>query len=427
MCKKLGVFLLVIAIMLSIMPISLFAADTPADTSLSSIKVNGKSLSGFSKNVYTYTLLAPEGMTELPIVEATSTSTDSGVKVTIEQATAIPGNATITVSYSDSKTVYTVNFIKYWSSNDEFDSTTLNSSVWHWVNEDPTTWSLTTTPGSMVISPRTGDTYGTSNDATNLLLQNVTGDWTIETKAVYSYWPNASYQQGGLMVYVDMDNYIKFEWEAQSETRTIIQDCRETAGETSAESVDGSIVPANNTIWYRIVKSGNTYTSYYSIDGTNFTQLRTGTMNFTNPQVGIYANNGAGTTTDLYIGFDYFHCNASGALIPEPSQDSKPYTITTADGKLVRNGGILATINVAPTQGATDHSGNEVILFEFMKGTTPVSIVALEKDITSPEEFTAYFNVDPTDSTYTVRAYVFDKYSNDMTAPESLAEYVILK
>ncbi len=108
-----------------------------------------------------------------------------------------------------------------------------------------------------------------------------------------------------------------------------------------------------------------------------------------------------------------------------PVESPKAFTITT-DGVLDRTGGIRATVNVDLTEGAVTHSGQEVVLFQLMKGSTPVSIVALQRDITAKEEFTAYFNVDPKDATYSVKAFVFDRFSNDLLAPISLADGEVL-
>jgi len=63
-----------------------------------------------------------------------------------------------------------------------------------------------------------------------------------------------------------------------------------------------------------------------------------------------------------------------------------------------------------------------------MKDTTPISIVAAGKDITSVEKFTAYFNVvDYEDLAYKVRVFVFDRFDSDVSAPVNLAAPVELK
>ena len=279
------------------------------DFTLKSLLVDGLQLSGFSPGAYAYNGKLPEGRATIPQVSAVPN--DSSAPVSITQAAAVPGQAKITVGSGSSQLVYTVNFGYDFNGNDDFDSPTLNTSLWHWVNEDPSTWSLTSNPGYMTISPRTGDIYGTSTDAKNILLQNAPGNWTIETKLVCSIRPHAAYQQGGLIAYQDMDNYIKLEWEATGSSSSIIQVCREVNGADTATSINGNVVGSNNTLWLRMVKSGNSYTSYYSTDGTNFTAVGTSyTLAFKNVQAGLIAINGSGTSTDLDVKFDYFRNNA---------------------------------------------------------------------------------------------------------------------
>lgn len=103
----------------------------------------------------------------------------------------------------------------------------------------------------------------------------------------------------------------------------------------------------------------------------------------------------------------------------------KPFTMIT-DGNLDRVSGILAEIQVSPTGGAA-HDGEEVVVFQLMKGNTPVSISVFVKDITSSESMRAYFDVvDPDDPSYTVKVFILDSFNGDHTAPISLAEPVIL-
>lgn len=105
----------------------------------------------------------------------------------------------------------------------------------------------------------------------------------------------------------------------------------------------------------------------------------------------------------------------------------KPFTLIT-DGKLDRTTGIKAAVTVEPVEGIATHEGKEVILFQLMKDTTPVSIVAIEKDILTQEEVIAHFNViDPENNAYRVKTFIFDEFNSDITAPRSLAEPVELQ
>ncbi len=65
---------------------------------------------------------------------------------------------------------------------------------------------------------RNGDIYGTDNTGpTNFILQTApTGDWTLETKVDGSLL-DEQYQQAGLIVHADDDNYVKFDFIADNQ------------------------------------------------------------------------------------------------------------------------------------------------------------------------------------------------------------------
>jgi len=112
-----------------------------------------------------------------------------------------------------------------------------------------------------------------------------------------------------------------------------------------------------------------------------------------------------------------------GNKINSVPEDVKPFVIEAED--LDRTAGIKATARVVPTD---ENEGKEVVLFQLMKDTTPINIIAAEKDITSVENFIAYFNVvDYEDLAYKVKVFVFDRFDSNVSAPVSLAEPVELK
>ena len=293
-----------------------YTVNFNVDSSLKSLKVNGVEVNGFNPGTYVYNVYISDGTPSVSAVPK-----DPNAPITITQADTVPGQAKVTVGSGSSQLTYIVNFSNKANSNDEFNKPTLNTSIWHWVNEDPATWSLEKYPGYMTISPRAGDIYGSGTaDAKNILLQNAPGDWTIETKIECSVRPHAPYQQGGIIAFQDVDNYIKLDWEANNTNgSTIIQACREVNGSASATSVNGNVVNDSNTLWLRMVKSGNVYSTYYSTDGSNFTQVGGNyTLNFSNVQAGLIAINGSGTNTDLDVKFDYFHSSAN-VFVPLPA------------------------------------------------------------------------------------------------------------
>ncbi|WP_270171970.1 immunoglobulin-like domain-containing protein [Paenibacillus sp. SYP-B4298] len=110
------------------------------------------------------------------------------------------------------------------------------------------------------------------------------------------------------------------------------------------------------------------------------------------------------------------------ATVAYAAEGAKPFVIS--DGSLTTTNGVLAKVTVSPTAGMT-HSGNEVVIFQLMRGNEPVSIVVLEKDVASAEELKAHFNV--SGANYSVKVFVADAYSGSFTeVGNALADPVVL-
>lgn len=84
---------------------------SPDDASLASLAVDGTGINGFDSEVTSYTYTVAPGTTVIPQVSATAT--DANASVTITQATALPGDATVEVVSADGTVTetYTVSFV----------------------------------------------------------------------------------------------------------------------------------------------------------------------------------------------------------------------------------------------------------------------------------------------------------------------------
>ncbi len=280
---------------------------------LSGITVNGQPLAGFHSDAYDYDMVLANGV-GTPTVAATDP--DSGATVSIAQAPGVPGSATITDTGPDGIVLtYVINFA-YGAVGDNFNSATLGSQ-WSITRPDPNDWSLTQNPGSLTITPETGDLNAATNTAKNLFLQPELGDWTITSKLTFNVIPHTATQQGGIIAYQDDDDYLKLDWEAASATTaelavTTEDDLSGTPRATVLATVATSTIPAlasgaNKTVWLRIAKSGAQYSEYYSTDGVTWVLLYQFGESLTNVKVGMFSYNRAGTGTDLNVAFDYFH------------------------------------------------------------------------------------------------------------------------
>ncbi len=232
---------------------------------------------------------------------------------------------------------------------DEFDGSSVDGCRWSTVvRPDPAAERVT--GGNLEIDTSTGDIYGTSNSGPkNFTLQTPpAGDWTVETKVDGSAF-NQAYHQGGLIVYTDDANYVKFDYITDSATARRIELRSETG------DVVGDPQPTANDltqgVWYlRLAKAGNAYTGSYSADGTAWTDLGTVTNTaVAGGKVGLFAF-GVDQTQSVTAKFDYFH--ASWA---EQADETAPVTTATTDPANPGTGGWY-TAPVTVTLAAVDES-----------------------------------------------------------------------
>lgn len=82
------------------------------DASLSDLQVDGSTIPGFAPGVLTYTYPVPEGTSEIPQITSAVPNDPEVSALTITQATAIPGDATVEVISANGNVtnVYTVSF-----------------------------------------------------------------------------------------------------------------------------------------------------------------------------------------------------------------------------------------------------------------------------------------------------------------------------
>jgi beta-glucosidase len=331
---------------------------------LDAIKINGKPIGDvmpegeFQPDRFVYDVIVPTDVTGVPQVSATAPNDDASVSVT--QATAVPGVASIDIAGPDGVVrTYKVNFSRA-AASDEFDGSALGAQ-WNVVRPNPDKTSVDS--GKLTIEADTGDilnstptSAGPSNTASNIVLQPALGDWTIESKLDFSVAPRVPAQQGGIIAYDDDDNYVKLGWEwgtplpaipapptipptpvvplpPQPQIALTIEDNR--SGNTYPGFAQGSgpraqvlatvptapLLGSDKTVWLRLVKAGARYRSYYSVDGASFVPLNETGASLRNVEVGVYAWNGATTTaSDLDVGVDYFHVSGQTApgAFPEP-------------------------------------------------------------------------------------------------------------
>ncbi|MEV2241463.1 ThuA domain-containing protein [Micromonospora sp. NPDC049891] len=303
---------------------------------------------------------------------------DGGTADTLnaEHTYAAPGNFTATLTVTDSRGArsYATVPVRVESPNtsclgarsDNFDGDTLNRDRWSSVVRENQL--LSVSDGALRLPTGVGDLYGSRNDATNLVLQPApTGAWQATTKVTVPV--TATYQQAGLIVYGDDDNYAKVDLLYNGSRR--VEFLRETAGTPRNDSADNVAAPEGDTVYLRISSDGTNLTAEMSADGQTYSPVgRSAALaGIENPRIGLFALNGGTDAPVVDAAFDWFQVTPDEPAGPvDPSDDfdgisldkcrwnailrEDPSAYRVSGGKLdvdVPNGDIYGTNNTDPT------------------------------------------------------------------------------
>ncbi|MCC7173499.1 MAG: DUF1349 domain-containing protein [Planctomycetes bacterium] len=196
---------------------------------------------------------------------------------------------------------------------DNFDSPELDS-CWTWIREDTSHWSLTERPGWMRIITQSGQDNWPSTPQCcleNKLLREVT-DSDVRISCKLAFQPNAPFQQAGILVFKDEDNFI---WGARSYGQDNAgQQCFIMA-EQNGSSWDYHSLPVSDTLVYlRVDKTAETYAAYLSTDSVDWTYIGSVTSSLSANgviKVGLYGATGPDSTVqNIPADFDYFRIDS---------------------------------------------------------------------------------------------------------------------
>jgi cytochrome c len=181
---------------------------------------------------------------------------------------------------------------------DQFLSTTLNEN-WSWVRPYAV-WNLYDHLGFLRMATDGHDLYGSGGGVQSILLRPPmsTGDWTATTRLEFS--PTTNYQQAGLILYADDDNYIK-----------LVFGYDDGIGGTGVEfAVESNaafyaipkIAVYRNDIYLRLEKRDQVCIGSWSEDNSNWHYINQFNPP-ANPRIGLIAQSTQGALAD----FDWFN------------------------------------------------------------------------------------------------------------------------
>ncbi|MER7458084.1 ThuA domain-containing protein [Micromonospora sp. NPDC126480] len=224
-----------------------------------------------------------------------------------------PGTFTATLTVTDSRGARSYTSLRvrvdapntscFGTRSDDFTGTTLDRDRWTSVVRENQL--LSVSDGALRLPTAVGDLYGTRNDATNLVLQPApSGAWQATTRVTLA--ATADYQQAGLLVYGDDENYAKLDLLYGGSRR--VEFIRETAGAPRNEAADSITAPAGDTLYLRLNSDGTNLTAAVSTDGQTFTPVGrpAALAGITDPRIGLFALNGGTAAPVVEAAFDWF-------------------------------------------------------------------------------------------------------------------------
>ncbi|MFG6201294.1 ThuA domain-containing protein [Nonomuraea sp. JJY05] len=248
-----------------------------------------------------------------------------------------PGSYTATVTVTDDKgasatarvpvKVDTAATVCFTGRSDDFLGSQLDRGRWSVIRENQ---DLRVADGKLVIPTSTTDIYSTGGNTPNIVVQPApSGAWTATAKLTLD--ARDAYQQAGLIIYGDDDNYAKMVLQARSTSGSnhasrIFQFIREENGSPNEVSQSNTANLGDSypdTVFVRFVSDGTNITAHYSSDGTTFTAMpQTKPLaGIANPKIGLISLAGANHPV-VDASFDWFHITPDDkATAPDPDDE----------------------------------------------------------------------------------------------------------
>ncbi len=354
-----------------------FVAYVEAAAAVGSITVDGEALEGFDTNKYAYEILV-EG-NDIPEVAATA---DGGLQVTVTQAAAIPGVATVvcTDPASGMSETYRIGFGTAPVSTD---------FAAGWEAAQAKGWAVEGANDNAAFGENGLTITGEAGLANNFYYEPAFGTWAAQTNMSVELSGNG--QQAGLLVKDNADNYVKLAYGRSSNANAVTA----TAVINGTETQVASAALTGNAVSLRIVKEAGEYTFAYSADGSTWTKLSgSAKVSMAEPKLGVFCGGSAGATA-TFDGISIVDTTDITPTLAALTVDGK--TITGFDAKtFVYNVEVAQDASKAPVIAATATNPNHKLEITQISAATGTAKVVVSSDAAA-STYTVSFNYGPVD------------------------------
>lgn len=198
---------------------------------------------------------------------------------------------------------------------DGFDGTTLDTSVWTFVNPlNDANWAMTGRQIALSVPEGQPHDVWSGNTAPRIMQSANDTDFTLEVK--FDSTVSRKFQMQGLIIEADAGNFLRFDFHHDGTSPKIL----------AASFLNGSgtvrsnkIVSGNTPIFMRVQRSGDYWTQSYSVDKTNWIEAANFVHSLRVTKVGVFAGNQRPNVASPAPGFtaliDYF-VNTAAPLPP---------------------------------------------------------------------------------------------------------------
>jgi hypothetical protein len=192
---------------------------------------------------------------------------------------------------------------------DHFNAPALDTSLWAFVNPlGDASYAMTGTQFSITIPAGTSHDITEAGNFAPRIMQSVTNPLNFEVYVKFDALMDNAFQMNGIQVWQDSLNFLRLEFYKGGNglnrlAWSFVNGVHQDVGTSALEM--GPTAP----MYMKIIRQGNTWTQYWSLNGINYTLGATFTRTMNVTKIGVYAANAGfpSPSSPAFTGlFDYF-------------------------------------------------------------------------------------------------------------------------